>query len=172
MNVLIADDEKNIRTTLISMFRLEGHAAEAVEDGRQVLGALARGGFDLLLLDLQMPGLDGLETLRQLRAEGHRLPVIFLTAHGTIERAVEAVRLGAFDFIEKPPHSERILLSAGNALRQADLEAENRELRDEAELRYDMICSAPAMQELFDQIRRTAPTQARVLILGENGTGK
>jgi len=172
MKVLIADDEKNIRTTLASTFRLSGYAAETVEDGQQVIGALVGGGFDLLLLDLQMPGLDGIETLRRVRAEGHQLPVIFLTAHGTIERAVEAVRLGAFDFIEKPPHSERILLSARNALRQTDLEEETRELRNEAGARYDMIGSAPAMQDLFEQIRRAAPTQARVLILGENGTGK
>jgi len=172
MNVLIADDEKNIRDSLASTFRLEGYEVATVEDGDQAVRAVESGGFDLLLLDLQMPKLDGLQALQKLRELGHELPVIFLTAHGTIEKAVEAVRLGAFDFIEKPPHSEKILLSAKNALRQVDLEEENRELRSEHEIRYDMIGSAPPMLALYERIRRTAPTQARVLILGENGSGK
>jgi two-component system nitrogen regulation response regulator NtrX len=172
MNVLIADDEKNIRTTLAETFRLEGFDVETAEDGEQAVAAVERGGVDLLLLDLQMPRLDGLATLRRVRELGHATPTIFLTAHGTIERAVEAVRLGAFDFIEKPPHSEKILISARNALRQAELEEENAELRGEYEARYDMIGGSAPMQRLFQQIQRTAPTQARVLILGENGTGK
>jgi len=170
--VLIADDEKNIRSSLATTFRLEGYRVEAAENGRAALALAERGGIDLIFLDLQMPEMDGFETLRELRRRGHGTPVVFLTAHGTIERAVEAVRLGAFDFIEKPPHAEKILLVARNALRQADLEEENRELRSDEASRYDMIGSSPPMLELFEQIRRTAPTQARVLILGENGTGK
>jgi DNA-binding NtrC family response regulator len=170
--VLIADDEKNIRSSLTTTFQLEGYEVRTVEDGAGAVEGVERGGVDLVLLDLQMPNVDGIEALRRLRELGHETPVIFLTAHGTIERAVEAVRLGAFDFIEKPPHAERILLSARNALHQAILEEENRELRGEVAAQYDMIGSSPRMQELFEQIRRTSPTQARVLILGENGTGK
>jgi DNA-binding NtrC family response regulator len=170
--ILIADDEKNIRSSLTTTFGLEGYEVQTVEDGQAAIDAVERGGIDLVVLDLQMPRVDGIEALRRIREAGHELPVLFLTAHGTIERAVEAVRLGAFDFIEKPPHADRILLSAHNALRQAELEEENRELRAEDGARYDMIGSAPPMHELFEQIRRTAPTQARVLILGENGTGK
>ena len=170
--VLIADDERNIRRSLGATFRLEGYQVETADDGRQALGVLEDGQIDLMVLDLQMPELDGLETLRELRRRGHEVPVMILTAHGTIEKAVEATRLGAFDFVEKPVHSEKILLSARNALRQADLEQENRELRDEAAERYDMIGSSPPMLELYERIRRIAPTQARVLILGENGTGK
>jgi DNA-binding NtrC family response regulator len=113
-----------------------------------------------------------MEVLREIRRRGHDLPVMILTAQGSIEKAVEATRLGAFDFVEKPPLSEKILLMARNALRQAHLEEENRELRADVEQRYDMIGSAPPMQRLFEQIRRTAPTQGRVLIIGENGTGK
>jgi len=172
MNLLIADDEKNIRNTLASTFRLEGYRVDTAPDGEQALAVIERGGIDLLLIDLQMPRMDGLETLRRLRKAGHELPVIFLTAHGTIEKAVEAVRLGAFDFVEKPPRAEKLLLAAKNALRQADLEDENRELRQESQTRYHMIGEAQVMHELFEQIRLTAPTQARVLILGENGTGK
>jgi DNA-binding NtrC family response regulator len=170
--VLIADDEKNIRTSLATTFRLEGYRVETAEDGQRAIEVIERGGIDTLVLDLQMPGLDGYETLRELNRREHRLPVIFLTAHGTIERAVEAVKLGAFDFIEKPPHAEKILLAVKNALRQADLEEENRELRSEDASRFDMIGSSPPMRELYEQISRTAPTQARVLIVGENGTGK
>jgi DNA-binding NtrC family response regulator len=170
--VLIADDEKNIRSSLATTFSLEGYRVETAENGEQALRAVERGGIDLAVLDLRMPGPDGIEVLRRLREGGHELPVILLTAHGSIERAVEAVRLGAFDFLEKPPHAERILLTTRNALRQADLEEENRELKGESERHYDMIGSSPPMLELFEQIRRTAPTQARVLILGENGTGK
>jgi DNA-binding NtrC family response regulator len=170
--VLIADDERNVRSTLATTFRLEGYRVETVEDGVGAVAAVERGGVDLVLLDLQMPRLDGLAALARMRESGQAVPVIFLTAHGTIEKAVEAVRLGAFDFIEKPPHAEKILVAARNALRQVELEEENRELKGEDEGRFDMIGQSPPMRELFEQIRRTAPTQARVLILGENGTGK
>jgi DNA-binding NtrC family response regulator len=170
--VLIVDDEKNIRTSLATTFELEGYRVVTATDGLRALDAVESGGIDLVLLDLQMPELDGLGVLRRLREAGHDLPVIFLTAHGSIETAIEAVRLGAFDFIEKPPHAEKILLTAANALRRAELEEENRELREERAGRYDMIGTSSPMQKLFEGIRRTAPTQARVLILGENGTGK
>ena len=166
--VLIVDDEKNIRSSLTTTFRLGGYRVETAENGHRALEIVERGGIDLVLLDLQMPGIDGYETLRELRRKGHEVPVIFLTAHGSVERAVEAVKLGAFDFIEKPPHADAILLAARNAMRQTELEEENLELRS----RFDMIGSSPPMRELFEQIRRTAPTEARVLILGENGTGK
>jgi DNA-binding NtrC family response regulator len=171
-SVLIVDDEKNIRQSLATTFRLDGYDVQTADDGKQALGVLEDGGVDLVVLDLQMPVLDGLETLRAMRERGHEAPVMMLTAHGSIETAVEATRLGAFDFLEKPPHSEKILLAARNALRQASLEEENRELRGEAGERYRMIGSAPVMQRLYETIRRVAPTQARVLILGENGTGK
>ncbi len=170
--ILVADDERNIRRSLQTTFSLEGYTVETVSDGEQAFALVERGGIDLVFLDWQMPNQDGLTTLRRLREAGHDLPVVFLSAHGTIERAVEAVRLGAYDFIEKPPHAERLLLTTKNALRQAALVEENRELRGEAERRYDMIGESPPMQALYEQIRRTAPTHARVLILGENGSGK
>jgi DNA-binding NtrC family response regulator len=170
--VLIVDDEKNIRSSLGTAFRLEGFEVETSENGNQALEAVEGGRIDLMILDLHMPDLDGMEVLREIRRRGHDLPVMILTAQGSIEKAVEATRLGAFDFVEKPPLSEKILLMARNALRQAHLEEENRELRADAEQRYDMIGSAPPMRRLFQQIQRTAPTQGRVLIIGENGTGK
>ena len=170
--ILVADDERNIRRTLQTTLTLEGYTVETVSDGEQACAVVERGGIDLLFLDWQMPNQDGLTTLKKLREAGHDLPVVFLSAHGTIERAVEAVRLGAYDFIEKPPRAERLLLSAKNALRQAALVEENQELRNESERRYDMIGESAPMRALYEGIRRTAPTHARVLILGENGSGK
>jgi DNA-binding NtrC family response regulator len=170
--VLIADDERNIRNSLAVAFRLEGYEVQTVENGRQAVDTVDRGGIDLVVLDLQMPEMGGLEALRELRRRGSDVPVMILTAHGSIESAVEATRLGAFDFAEKPPHAEKILVTARNALRQANLEEENRELREEAESRFEMVGESSPMHKLYEQIRRVAPTQARVLILGENGTGK
>jgi DNA-binding NtrC family response regulator len=170
--ILVVDDERNIRRSLQTTLSLEGYTVETVSDGEQAVAVVERGGIDMLFLDWQMPNLDGLATLKRLREAGHTLPVVFLSAYGTIERAVEAVRLGAFDFIEKPPHAERLLMAAKNALLQVALIEENLELRGEAAERYDMIGDSPPMVELYEQIRRTAPTQARVLILGENGSGK
>ncbi len=170
--VLIVDDKENIRSSLRNAFRLEGFRAEVAAGGRQALEAVEAGGIDLIILDLQMPDMNGMEVLRELRQRGHEVPVMILTAEGTIEKAVEATRLGAFDFVEKPPLAEKILLMARNALRQQHLEEENRELRADVEQRYDMIGASPVMQRLFEQIQRTAPTQGRVLITGENGTGK
>jgi DNA-binding NtrC family response regulator len=170
--ILIVDDEPNIRRSLTDAFQLEGFRCLSAPDGGRALDTLAAVPVDLVILDLQMPGIDGVETLRRLRDAGHAMPVMILSAHGTIERAVEAIRLGAFDFVEKPPHAERILLTARNALRQATLEEENRELRESAGARYRMVGDAPSMQALYERIRRVAPTHARVLILGENGTGK
>jgi len=170
--ILIADDERNIRTTLRTTLELEGYQVVEAENGRQALEALGGGDLDLAILDLQMPVLDGLETLREIRGRNYDLPVMILTAHGSIEKAVDAVRFGAFDFIEKPPHSERILLAVRNALRQSDLEEENRELRAAATGRYEMIGASPPMKLLYERIRKVAPTRARVLIQGENGTGK
>jgi DNA-binding NtrC family response regulator len=170
--VLIADDEKNIRGSLGVAFRLEGYEVRTAADGQEALEILERGGIDLAVVDLQMPRRDGMDLLRALREKGIELPVMILTAHGSVEKAVEATKLGAFDFIEKPPHAEKILVTARNALRQVALQEENRELREETASRYDMVGASPSMQRLYDHIRRVAPSQARVLILGENGTGK
>ena len=170
--VLIADDEPNIRASLATTFRLEGYDVRSAADGREALAAIDQGGIDLLVLDLQMPGVDGMEVLRELRSRGADLPVMVLTAHGTIDLAIEATRLGAFDFHEKPPRADKLLVAARNALRQARLEEENRELLAATGRHFDMVGSSAPMQRLFEQIRRVAPTQGRVLVTGENGTGK
>ena len=171
--ILVADDERNIRRSLQTTFSLEGYTVETVSDGEQAVAVVERGGIDLLFLDWQMPNLDGLSTLKKLRESGHELPVVFLSAYGTIERAVEADAVGRVRF-RREAAPRRTTPDGGQecALRQVALIEENLELRGEAAERYDMIGDSPPMVELYEQIRRTAPTQARVLILGENGSGK
>ncbi len=170
--ILIADDEKNIRATLARSLRLERFATIEAVDGTEALLRLDGGEVDLLILDLQMPGLDGLSVLEKMAERGIAVPTLVLTAHGTIEKAVRAVRLGALDFIEKPPTVERILLAVENALKLDRLESENRRLGEEAGLGRELLGSSTAMGVLLDTIRRVAPTDAAVLLLGENGTGK
>jgi DNA-binding NtrC family response regulator len=170
--ILIADDEKNIRATVARSLHLEGYATIEAADGHEALARLEAGEADVLLLDLQMPGLDGLGLLEQMAERRIRVPTVVLTAHGTIDRAVRAVRLGAFDFIEKPPATERILLALENALRVGRLEAENRRLAEEAGIASELLGDTAPMRALGETIRRVAPTSAAVLVLGENGTGK
>ncbi|HYV20666.1 MAG TPA: sigma-54 dependent transcriptional regulator [Verrucomicrobiae bacterium] len=170
--ILIADDEKNIRATLSRALKLEGFLTEEAENGRQALERLESGDIDLMILDLQMPVLDGLSLLEEISGRNWRIPVIVLTAHGSIDRAVKAVRLGAHDFIEKPPSTERLLLAVNNALRFERLREENRRLADDAGLAGRLHGTSAAARELEATIGKVAPTDATVLILGENGSGK
>ena len=170
--VLIVDDEKNIRATLARALALEGYDTEEAADGAEALRRIESSEVDLVLLDLQMPGLDGLGLLEAMQAGGRRVPSIVLTAHGSIEKAVRAVRLGAFDFIEKPPSSERILLAVANALRYEGLREENRRLTEESGRGGPLLGDSAPMRALRDTIGRVAPSDATVLILGENGSGK
>jgi DNA-binding NtrC family response regulator len=170
--ILIVDDEKNIRSTLTRALRLEGYATEEAENGALALERLAAGDIDLVILDLQMPVMDGLQLLEAMARSPHHVPSLVLTAHGTIEKAVRAVKAGAFDFIEKPPSVEKILLAVGNALRYEGLREENRRLREETGGVTGILGTSSPMRELMETVRRVAPTDAGVLLLGENGTGK
>jgi two-component system nitrogen regulation response regulator NtrX len=170
--VLIVDDEKNIRATLARSLRLEGYRTDEAGNGIEALQALDGGGIDLVLLDMQMPEMDGLALLTEMRRRGLATPAIVLTAHGSIERAVSAVKLGAFDFIEKPPSIERVLLAVGNALDRDRLVRENRRLVEENGRADEILGNAPATRQLTATLARLAPTEATVLLLGENGTGK
>ena len=170
--ILIVDDEKNIRATLARSLRLEGYGTVEAENGVQALERIESDEIDLIILDLQMPILDGLAFLEKMAASGRRVPTLVLTAHGTIEKAVRAVRLGALDFIEKPPAVERLLVAVANGLRVKCLETENRRLAAEAGLDGRILGDAPPMRELDRTIRKVAPTDAGILLLGENGTGK
>ena len=170
--VLIVDDEKNIRATLARGLRLEGYRTAEAGNGLEALKILDEGGVDLVLLDVQMPEMDGLALLSAMRERGLTVPSIVLTAHGSIERAVQAVKLGAYDFIEKPPSIERILLAAGNALDRDRLVRENRRLIEETGGADEILGHAEATRTLRQTLARVAASEAPVLLLGENGTGK
>jgi two-component system nitrogen regulation response regulator NtrX len=171
-SILIVDDERGIRETLRAVLEDEGFSVEAAESGEECLKALERRAFGCVLLDVWLPGIDGLETLRQLRAGGVDAAVVMISGHGNIETAVRATKLGAYDFIEKPLSIEKTILTIRNALKQKRLEEVNRELARELDREYVMIGESVAMRALRKQIEVVAPTDGRVLIYGESGTGK
>ena len=170
--ILIVDDERNVRATLKSVLEDEGYAVEDVSSGEEALSAVKRGTFDLVLLDIWLPGMDGLEVLEQIGNDGTDAVVVMISGHGSVETAVRATKLGAFDFIEKPLSLDRVLLVIANGLKQKSLEDENRRLRAEMQDRFEMVGENETIQSLRRQIERAAPSNGRVLIFGENGTGK
>jgi two-component system, NtrC family, nitrogen regulation response regulator NtrX len=171
-SILIVDDERGIRDTLRAVLEDEGFSTEAVASGEDCLKALQRRAYDCVLLDVWLPGVDGLETLKKLRAAGSDTAVVIISGHGNIETAVRATKLGAFDFIEKPLSIEKTVLTVRNALRQRQLERINAELTAELRAEYAMVGDSVVMRALRKQIAVVAPTDGRVLIYGESGTGK
>jgi two-component system nitrogen regulation response regulator NtrX len=171
-SILIVDDESGIRESLGALLRDEGYDAEAVASGEECLDRLKRRTFDLVLLDVWLNGMDGLDTLERMQEHGPAPMVVMISGHGNIETAVRATKLGAFDFIEKPLSIEKVVLVARNALEYLRLEEENRRLRAELEERHQILGASVPMKALRQQIALTAPTNGRVLIYGESGTGK
>ncbi len=171
-SILIVDDEPGVRGSLAGILGDEGYATEAADSGEACLALLEARRFDLILLDVWLPKMDGLETLARIRALDSEVPVVVISGHGSIETAVKAVRVGAQDFIEKPLALEKILLVVKNALRQRRLEAENRALKAKVEHRWVMVGESAAIHALRADIAQAAPSNGRVLIFGENGTGK
>jgi len=171
-SILIVDDESGIRESLGALLRDEGYDAEAVASGEECMERLKRRNFDLVLLDVWLNGMDGLDTLERMQEHGGAPMVVMISGHGNIETAVRATKLGAFDFIEKPLSIEKVVLVARNALEYLRLEEENRRLRAELEERYQILGASVPMKALRQQIALTAPTNGRVLIYGESGTGK
>ena len=169
---LIVDDEAGVRSALSGVLRDEGYLVEAVESGEACLDRVARDVFDVIILDIWLPGMDGLVTLERLRERGVDSQIVIISGHGNIESAVRAIKMGAFDFVEKPLSLEKTVLVVRNAVRQRRLEAENRALRAHVARRLTMVGESRAMKELRQQIAMAAPTNGRVLIHGENGTGK
>ena len=145
---------------------------EAVDSGEACLDRLARKRYDVIILDVWLPGMDGLKTLARLRERGIDTQVVVVSGHGNIESAVRAIKMGAFDFVEKPLSLEKTVLVVRNALRQEQLEVENRALRAHVDRRLALVGESYAMAQLREQIAMAAPTNGRVLIYGENGTGK
>jgi len=170
--ILVVDDEAGVRSSLSAILADDGYDVEAVGSGEEALAALAARRFELVLLDVWLPGADGLETLERIREGDTEIPVVMISGHGTIETAVRAVKLGARDFVEKPLSLEKTLLAVGNALKQRQLEAEVRTLKRQLDKRYVMVGESPAMRQLREEIAQAAPSNGRALIFGENGTGK
>lgn len=170
--ILIVDDEAGVRASLSGILSDEGYRVDAVETGEAGVKAVESNRYELALLDVWLPGIDGIETLTRIQAIDPDLPVVVISGHGTVETAVKAVRLGAADFIEKPLSLERILLAVSNSLRRRKLEQEVRALKAEVEYKHQIIGESEAVQELLRVIAQAAPSNGRVLITGENGTGK
>jgi DNA-binding NtrC family response regulator len=170
--VLIIDDEEAIRSSLQMIFEYEGYECILAANGPAALKIAEKESPDLVFLDIKMPQMDGMEVLKKLKGGDGSPPVVILSGHGNIKTAVEATKLGAFDFIEKPPESDRILLVARNALSQKKLSDENRRLKLSFDERYRMVGKSSAIEKVWDSIKRAAPTNATVLITGESGVGK
>ena len=172
LSILIADDEPNIRKSLGRVLSLERYKVCDAAHGKEVLDILGRRGVDLLLLDVMMPEMDGLETLERVRELQPDLPVVMMSGNATIESAVKATKMGALDFLEKPLSTDKLLITVQNALRFARLRRENAELSEQAGGESEMIGSSPKMRAIAAMIQKIAPSQGRVLITGSNGTGK
>src|SRR5438552_14876621 len=170
--ILVIDDEAAIRDSLRMTLEYEGYEFVGAATGQEGLALAEREGPDLVLLSVKLPGMDGLEVLERLRAMNESLPVVVISGHGTISTAVEATKKGAFDFIEKPFASERVLVSLRNALDQGRLRDENRTLKKAVEVRHQMIGDSAGLKQVMGAVGRAAPTNATVLIEGESGVGK
>jgi two-component system nitrogen regulation response regulator NtrX len=170
--ILVIDDESGIRDSLRMTLEYEGYEFVGAATGQEGLALAERDTPDLVVLDIKMPGMDGIEVLDRLRSMNEGLPVIVISGHGTIGTAVEAIKKGAFDFIEKPFASERVFVSLRNALDSRRLRDENRTLKRAVEVRHQMIGDSQALKHVMAAVGRAAPTNATVLIQGESGVGK
>ena len=171
--ILVVDDEENIRKSLRMILEYEGYIFLEAENAEEALEIVEETvGLDLILLDVKLPGMDGIEVLREIKNRPYSPEVIIISGHGIIPTAVEATKLGAFDFLEKPLQRDRVLLSIRNALSQNKLLRECQDLRRRAEKKYELIGNHPLMKKLWQEILKTAPTNATMLISGESGTGK
>ena len=171
-NILIADDEKSIRKTLREILEYESYKVDEAIDGAQAFEMLRDGDYDCALLDIKMPKMDGLEVLTKLQGTDCDTPIIMISGHGTVENAVEATKKGAFDFINKPPDLNRLLITVRNAFEKSNLVTETKVLKRKVTKTREIIGDSPAIQKIKETIERVAPTEARVLITGDNGTGK
>ena len=170
--ILTVDDESSIRETLRSILETEGYAVEVAQGGHEAIDSFKNQNFDVVLCDVKMQGMDGIEVLVALRELAPDLPVIMISGHGTIDTAVESLRKGAYDYIQKPLDLNRLLVSLRNALDRNSLVAETQRLRQKVQQESEIVGESKAIQEVRTMMQRVATTNARVLITGENGTGK
>jgi DNA-binding NtrC family response regulator len=170
--ILVTDDEKSIRNSLREILEFENYTVFEADGGERALSQIESNKFDLMILDIKMKGMDGIEVLEKVKDLQPGLPVIMISGHGTIKIAVEATKIGAFDFIEKPPDLNRLLISVRNALSRNELIEENRRIRSELNNVTEMVGESAAISRIKKTIGKVAPSTSRVLITGENGTGK
>ncbi len=170
--LLVVDDEKSIRDALVQLFEYEGYEVRGAEDGPDALDLARAFRPDVVFLDVKMPGMDGLEVLSELGELDPATPVVMISGHGTIDTAVEATRKGAYDFLEKPLDSDRLLVTLRRALELRGLTESVEALRSEVESRYEIVGTSFQVRQVLERIEKVGPTGARVLITGENGTGK
>ncbi len=170
--ILVIDDERSIRNTLKDILGLEGHKVEVAEDGEQGFTMASGTKFDAVFCDIKMPKMDGMEVLDKLRENSPETPIVMISGHGDVDTAVESIKKGAFDYIQKPLDLNRLLVTLRNALDRSNLVVETKNLKKKVNSKYKMIGETPGMLKVKELIDRVAPTDARVLITGSNGTGK
>jgi DNA-binding NtrC family response regulator len=171
-NILIVDDEKAIRKTLGEILSYEGYKIDEAGDGEEALKKFKEKTYDVVLCDIKMPKMDGIEFLDKAREANQDIPIIMISGHGTIETAVEAVKKGAYDYISKPPDLNRLLITIRNAMDKTSLVTETKSLKRKVSRVQEMIGDSMPIKKIKDTIEKVAPTEARVLITGENGVGK
>jgi two-component system nitrogen regulation response regulator NtrX len=170
--ILVIDDEASVRDSLKMILEYDGYECVLAPSGRDGLAAVERDGPDLVFLDVKMPGMDGIDVLRQLRVLDESIPIVMISGHGTVTTAVEATKLGAFDFLEKPLSTERVTVTIRNALDKRRLVHENRRWRKADTIRHEMVGQSAALARVAEEISRSAPVKSAVLIQGESGVGK
>lgn len=170
--VLLIDDEKSIRKTLREILEYEGYEVDEASDGAEGLKKIKDAPYDVILLDIKMPKMDGMEVLEKAVAHVSDVPIIMISGHGTLETAVEAVKKGAFDYVSKPPDLNRLLITIRNALDKSDLITETKVLKRKVSKTREIVGESPGIKKIKETIQRVAPTDARVLVTGANGTGK
>ena len=172
--ILIVDDDQGIRKTLKNILEFEKYQVEEAQDGFECLIKLKRNDYDIIILDIKMPKMDGMETLERIEKLKPDTPVLMISGHGTIDTAVDAVKKGAYDFIQKPPDLNRLLITLRNALDRSTLITEKKVLQKRIATKQPttIVGKAKSIKEMFETIERVAPTEARILIMGKNGTGK
>jgi DNA-binding NtrC family response regulator len=170
--ILITDDEKSIRNTLREILEYEKYRVLEAENGEETLSTLKKESVDLVILDIKMKGMDGIEVLDKIKEAGYEMPVVMISGHGNIQIAVEATKLGAFDFVEKPPDLNRLLVTIRNAVQSGNLSKENRQMRTKLHGVQEIVGESESVWRIKATIDKVARSNSRVLITGENGTGK
>lgn len=170
--ILVVDDERSIRNTLKDILEYEKYEVDLAEDGNKALEMIRAAEYDIVLCDIKMPGLDGIEVLERLNVLAPDTPVVMISGHGNIDTAVESIKKGAFDYIEKPLDLNRLLITIRNGMDKSNLVSETKILKKKVNKKYEIIGESPAIKEVIQMADRVAPTDARILITGSNGTGK